>query len=871
MRQRTSNLVRRLTSRRISISRAAISRITTLVQRQAALVCAAMLILCTALAFYSVGNLGINTRTDAMFSDRLDWFHHFNSFQQAFPALGRNVLIVIDGEIPELVDASQRQLVEQLAQHQELVASAQGWESSDFFRQHGLLFLSVDELQSFSERLTAMQPLMGRLQQAPHLAGLASLLSDADNFADDANAELDRAMERLAKLFEQAASGGPAMLSWQSLLNDNADPGSRRLILIGPTPAAESAAGRKALLALINQQITRLAPTLQQSVEIQLTGSLAMQQQELDSVRSGIVKGLIITLLLVGLILWLALRSLRLIIASLLSLLAGLIITAAFASVSIGHLNVISIAFAVLYIGLGIDFAIHYTLRYRELLHLGHRHEDAIHEASADIGLSLTLCTLTSSVGFLTFLPTDFTGVAELGLIAGFGMLASLFATLLLQPALMQLLGPPRRRHLPQTLPALAAIGRLGANHRRIIRLALLLLSPLIIVAITQLRFDGNPLNLRDPHSESVRSYLSLYADPETSPQQLSLLVAEADAAAARDRLLTLPAVGKIRQLDDLTPEQQADKQFILDDLTLLLGMPQAISLADIDAERDLPALTSLAAQFAATDDPLKQRLAAAIQRWQSSTQPERASLTMVSNATLYTLPLMWNRIVAGFTPGHITDQHLPAALRQLWQSEDGRLRLQIAPAAEYADIDQMAGFVRQVTDAFPEATGLPAVQYLGGRTVAEAFVQALSWAWLLVTLLVWLLFRRLRHTLAVMVPLTSAIALTAAIAALLDLPFNFANVIALPLLIGVGVDNGIHMAHRHLHGGGDAADLLASSTARALWFSTLTTVVSFGSLAFSSHPGTASMGVMLALGMTLTLLCTLWIVPALLAGPNTE
>ncbi|MCG8415306.1 MAG: MMPL family transporter [Pseudomonadales bacterium] len=843
---------------------------TQRVQAQAWLVAPGFILASCLAAYLAITNLGVNTATNEMFSRNLDWFQQFVEFRDEFPILDRNVIVAIEGDLPEAVDRAQLALTERLQSNPDLFGQILALETSDFFLQNGLLFLSLEELEQLGERLAALQPITGRLNQQPNLAGFLSLLEDSIENDSTQSEDFDRALSEVTAVFQQSTNGEVGAISWQNLFSNNQDSdGSpfRRLIIVVPQLDFEGAEPRRRLLNGIREEAAALGYDEDSEISVRLTGGLALEQEELASVSEGIIQGAIATLMLVIVILLVTFRSAKLFFASLITLLCGLSITAAFTAISIGYINLISVAFVVLYIGLGIDFAIHYCLRYRELMAAGHSHANALPEASRDTGAALVLCAITSSVGFLAFVPTSFSGVAQLGLIAGFGMFASLFSTLLLLPALIMLFGPPGNALVQHTPPLFRVVGHFVEHHVISVRVAIAMLAIAVLWQANNAEFDSNPVNLRDPSSESVVAYRDLLNDSQTTPLTLSTLLSPGQLDTTAAELIAVPAVGELRSIRDIVPPQQQEKIAVLDDFVLFLGMPQMITLDETDTERDLAALQEIVPLLLGSENPNATELGRAIELWMQAPNADDQSvlLQQVSSAILDNLAFSWNRIVRGFQPQQFTAGDLPPDTQQLWIAEDGRQRLLIIATEPLLEMDEIGAFVEAVSTVAPTATGQPEIQYNAGRTVVAAFIQAISTAVIAVLILLLLLLRNVRQTFAVIIPLLLATASTAAIAALINQPFNFANVIALPLLIGVGVDNGIHMVKRHQHSSGSDGTLMTSSTARAILFSTITTIGSFGTLAFSNHPGTASMGVILAIGMTASLLAALFVVPAIL------
>jgi hypothetical protein len=207
----------------------------------------------------------------------------------------------------------------------------------------------------------------------------------------------------------------------------------------------------------------------------------------------------------------------------------------------------------------------------------------------------------------------------------------------------------------------------------------------------------------------------------------------------------------------------------------------------------------------------------------------------------------------------------LPKDLVEHWVSKDDQYRVAVFPRENLNDNEAMRRFVAAVRTVAPDAIGFPVIYLEAGDAVVKAFKKAFLMALVAVTVLLLLLLRPKSDTLLVLLPLLLAGALTGAASVVVGIPFNFANIIALPLLLGIGVDSGIHMSHRMRAAPPAAGQVLETSTARAVLYSSLTTICSFGNLAVSPHRGMASMGVLLVIGIGFTLLCTLVVLPALM------
>lgn len=835
-------------------------------------VLAIALVLSALLLAYAVRELRMHTDTTDIISDELPSRQDYIALREAFPQLVGSLIVVIDGETPELAEDARARLAERLAQDPARFPWVFAPGGDEFFARNGLLYAELDDLETLADRLTEAQPLLGPLARDPSLQGLASALDLVARAPPDARDDAGVAplLAALAESFEAAADGRFHRLAWAELLG-GADPaGNRRLLLVQPVLDRGSLAPARTAIEAVRGAAAGLGIDEAHGLRVRLTGPIALEHEELIGVARGATRASLLALVMVAVVLGVGLGSARLVFAAIATLLVGLVATAAFAAVAVGDLNLISIAFVVLYVGLGIDYSVHLCLRYRELRANGEEHAPALRHAVQAVGSSLVLCAITNSVGFFAFYPTTFKGVAELGLISGTGMWIALFLSVSLLPVLLTLWPYDPRRHahpwrvfpLAPRLPPRAVIA--GAVVLALGSLALL----------PRARFDSNPLNLRAPESESVTTFRELLERPESSPSALAWLAT--DLESAREAAASLrghPVVAHARTIEDLVPEAQQDKLAVIGDLRFVLGPTLSSRAAAGRAAGDpAAALPALAASLGRVADAgfaqareAADALAAARAQIERAPPAERAARAeALDESVLFGLRFQLARLREAMQAQPVALDDLPAPLAALWRSPDGRYRVEIAPAENLAQRGATERFVDDVRAVLPHATGLPVIQQEAGDAVARAFTQALVTALVAVALLTFLLMRSFRDSVLVLTPVLLGTLLTVATTVVLDMPFNFANVIALPLLLGICVDNGIHIVHRH-RAGPSPGGLLASSTARAVVVSALTTIVTFGNLAFSGHPGMASMGRLLTIGLSLGLACSLLTLPALL------
>ncbi len=829
------------------------------------------LVVTAAAGVYTSRHLGFHTDTAELLSPELPFRQTVERFQAAFPQLDDSLLLVLEAPTPEQAEQAAASLASRLAGMPGTARDVFHAEGLEFFRRQGLLFQDPDELSRLAERLVDAQPLLARLLDDTTLSGFLDLLAEAAEREDLGSEALAPVYRGLTRTLE---SDGRSPLSWRELMAGTSAQGSyRSLVVVQPQlDYGRVDAGAEAI-AGVRSAARDLQLQARYQARLGITGKAALAHDELQTVVLGAKIAGLAALAAVLVVLYLGLRSLRLVAAAVAALAVGLALTAGFATLAVGHLNLISVAFAVLYVGLGVDYAIHFLLRQRELAALGAALPEAVAGTGRDLGTSLALCTVTTAIGFSAFVPTDFLGVSELGIIAAGAMVISLVVTFSLLPALLALLRPVPRGVAPGA--GGRALGRLLALPRgrpRTVRAAALALGLAALSALPLARFDYNPLNLRDPAAESVATMNALLGEAAGPWSAVALADGPDQARDHAQRLRALAPVDKVVTVFSFVPEDQDAKLAILADLPLLLGpdlLFGAPALGSSAAKQVRSAAGRLESALAAATVPGAEGLAAALaalrQRLEPLPPPARQqAVSALEQAALGTFPPAISRLQEALTAQPVTLEALPESLRSRWVSPAGLHHLQISAREDLRSPQPLEAFVEAVRSVAPAATGAPVLHLESARAVTGAFQQALVLALAGISAVLLLVLRSLRLTAVVLTPLLLGGLLTIAAMVALGIPFNFANVIALPLLLGVSVDNGVHMVHRdRLQGGGD---LLRTSTARGVLFSTLTTLCGFGNLSLSPHPGTASLGLVLTLGLGVALACTLLLLPALLA-----
>jgi uncharacterized protein len=828
-------------------------------------------------AFYAANHFAINTDVSNLISDDLPWRQREIKYKSNLPTNEESIIAVVDAPTPELAGLARTALADELSSNKELFPTVTQPGASQFFTRNGLLFLPKDEVGTITKHLAEAAPLIRVPVTDPTLRGLNNMIGMVVGGVQDQQITLDNLatpFDKVAETVEKVLAGRPATFSWQELMNGApSSPGDlRRIIEIKPKLDFAALEPGKEATDAIRAAAVKLDLAGRFQARVRMTGPVPIANEEFATVKDGALVNALVTIGLVLLILWLALRSFRIILAVVISLFMGLSVTAMIGLMLVGALNPISIAFAVLFIGLGVDFGIQFSVRYRQERFKEPDLRTALSMAGARAGIPLTLAAAAVAAGFLSFLPTSYRGVSELGEIAGAGMVIAYIASITVLPALICVLRPPGE---PEGLGFawLAPVDVFLEKHRGLIVVGTLGTAIAGLPLLYFLQFDFNPMNLRNPKVESIATYLDLRRDPQTGANAVHVLTPSIAAAAETvKRLKALPQVDNVMTLADFVPADQPAKLAMIAEaakkLDEPLRAPRRPAPTDADnvaaLQRGADNLTKVSKGQTGPGAAAAHRLADALTKLGRADEATRRRVEDVFIVPIKSDLDDFRRLLQAKP---ITLEGLPPDVVRDWVAKTGDIRVQATPKGDPDDNENIRKFARAVLDKEPNAIGGPVSILESGNTVVWAFIQAGGWALGSITILLWLALRRFGDVLLTLVPLILAGALTLEICYLIGLPLNFANIIALPLLLGVGVAFKIYYILSWRSG---RTKLLQSSLTRAVIFSAATTATAFGSLWLSNHPGTSSMGKLLALSLSCTLLAAVLFQPALMGRPRT-
>lgn len=869
-------------------------RIVQFSTRRAWHVIALALLLTAASGVYVAVHFAINTDISRLLQPDQPWAKRDAAVSAAFPQRDQMILAVVRAPAPELADAAADELARGLSQQRERFRAVSQPGGGEFFERNGLLFAETDKLRDVTSQLTQARPLLNALAHDPTLRGLSDTLSTTLSLPLQLGqvklGDMARLLDDSARTVDQVLAGKAAALSWTGLVDSSRQPaaGGDATAFVALSPVLDYAGlqagadGAQAIRAMAD----KLGLAKRYGASVHLTGSQALADDEFASVQEGAAFNGVLTLVVVILILWLALRSKRLILAVLASMLVGLVITAALGLAMVGALNMISVAFAVLFVGLGVDFGIQFGVRYRAERHVHPDIPVALASAARAVGVPLALAAAATAAAFFCFLPTDYRGVAELGQIAGVGMLIAFTTTITLLPALITVFRPKDEAGRTE-VPGFKWLAPADDFFERYRKQVLLGTCALILAGsplLAHLRFDFDPLHLKDPGSESMATLLSLKDAPQAGTDNVNVLAPSlAAAVATADRLAALPEVERAVTLQTFIPDDQPARLDLIANTSASLMPVLTQNLATpADDARLVSSLKNTARQLAlaAEDHPgpgaaQAAHLATALGKLAAADAATRAR---AEQAIALPLRLALARLQRTLSPQPISRETLPPALVRDWIAPDGQALVSVSPklpaAAKPGDAssssdardDALTRFIAAVQHVEPNAVGGPISIRGSADTIMTAFAQAGIWAVLSITLLLWITLRRVGDVLRTLVPLLVSALVTLELCVVFGIPLNFANVIALPLLFGIGVAFKIYYVLAWREG---KTQLLQSPLTHAVLFSAATTATAFGSLWLSQHPGTASMGKLLALALACTLVGAVFFQPILMGRPR--
>jgi len=615
-------------------------------------------------------------------------------------------------------------------------------------------------------------------------------------------------------------------------------------------------------------------------VEIGLTGKPVLQADEMATTNRDMNLSSIVGLLLCTALFMAVFRGVRLPLMALAAFLVGCALTYAAAALLFGRLNLLSIVFMLVLVGVGLDYGIHMTARYLEARRRVGVLPSVQHMMRTAVPSNLS-GALTSAGVFLLAWFTEFQGLRELGVVSGVGLLLTLASIVLVLPALIVIFDHRMARAGPSAAPAFfarrepagVAIDRTGAVRTTAVSVALAVLAALY--GLTHLRFETNLLRLQAKGLDSVEWEHRVIDDSAAASWFGASTVDSMDQIPPLvDRLRAHPEVGQVRSvLDAVQPETDERAQLRRQFANAVEARPPA---ADTDMPWGAEELRGAAGRVfelagharreapaaAAGMDGLAGRLRALADLCDPSRHGSDAAAVARASVDEAARRARDSAVLMADGARRTLRDALPEAVRAQMVSPNGRFLVMAHPAEDVWESGPLAAFVAALRDADPDATGVPMTVSESMASMERSFALQAVLATAMVSVLLWLDLRNAREALAAIASLAIGVAWTVGLMAALGTTFNLANFFAIPILIGLGIDSAIHITHRAHQG---ALDLGFGSTRRAVAVTALTTTIGFGALALAHHQGLRSLGVAMAVGSACCMVTAVWTLPALL------
>jgi hopanoid biosynthesis associated RND transporter like protein HpnN len=839
--------------------------------------------------YLAATTLKVDTDSERVLSAELPVRQRNIAIAEAFPELQNNLVVMVEADDPADARAAAEDLSARLAEQPDRYPCVFLPGDAPYYEEFGLYHIDRADLDEIAARVEDAGPLLATLVERPELPFLLGALAHVIGSVDGLSSlgkDGSRILDRISLAVERFNEGGHAPIDWEDQLFEDIDSGHESPQLLFVRPAGDLDRLQPVLQAIAEIRAISRELEPRRGLRVRVTGDRAVHSEEMSLIIGEAFLSGCVSLVLVTVILFVCLRSIRLVATTMLTLVVGLAWTAGAAALTVGSLNALTSAFAVIYIGLGVDFGIHFGLGYLEQRCTSSPKLFALRATGEKVGSALFLCALTTAIGFYSFIPTAYSGVADMGIISGTGVVLGFLVTLVLYPALVTLgLGERKRSARARLRKLEIPLPSFPIRYPRAVCVVAIVTTVACGAALGWVRFDMNTMNVRDPRVESVQALNDLLTDSERSVWTIEVLTRDLDEALDAAALIEeLEGVDHVNTVLSFVPDDQESRLAIFDQMRSDLEAP--VEVTEEESGEGLDRLTAIEFTIegygvaldidaelrggVGDDDPivksaerLRDAFFALNRRIKDEANPP--DIDALEEDIFGEIPPLLEEILDKLPTRTVTLDDLPENLRRRYLAPDGQARVDVFSTDPLGDPGALERFYDLIHSVRPDAAGPAAGTVALGRAVIRSLQQALATAVVVIAILLIALSRSLKYTLITLTPLLIGAVTTAAVSVFADIPLNFANIIVLPLILGIGVDSGIHLVHRHRMGLLGADTLLRTSTASAVLFSTLTTGASFATLALSNHLGISSLAQMLTVGLALMLAANVIVLPAIL------
>ncbi len=830
-------------------------------------------------------------RSELVDSER-PWNKQYATYKENFPRWD-DLIVVVDGEPGEVVvDNLARSIANELRQSGIAISAHAGFDLG----QTGPKLFAIAPRDRFDAVLADLDKARGVLAAENANAALGILLSGLQSApADGAVSELDR-LEMFFEPYIAAAHGDdidfsfllPTASRWQPLASKNGQ-GRLRFVLVELAASSANVNDMGPALAQLRASIRQVvASSPAPDTPWGVTGITAIEADETtQSIRDSTLASVIAFVLITGLML----AAFRGVVVPLLAagaLLIGLAWSFGWLMVSVGHLQLLSIVFSVILLGLGVDFALLFVAR----LELVRDEHDSLPSATArvfrGIGPGMLTGAITTAAAFGATALTDFDGMAEMGVIAAGGIILCLVAVLSVFPASLAMTRRWKQivRHRPGGEAAHFAHGRIDfvdSNPIATLIIAVLVVSVFGWLA-RDVEYDSDILNLQPPGLESVRWSNAIVREDAQSVWSGLIVVEPSQAREVAMRLNSTPGVSGLGGMGMLFPSDAVERAARIVELRERVHQPVSATPGMAGLIGKLQEIALGIGFFAPSidDQQVLERLARGAQRLsqavgaagQMSDDEQLAAWSALNNAFGEAQRELSSWLDEALSPEAPGAQALPELLRELWVGRDGAWLMRVHPETDASgvsilDARRLKPFVEAMRGALIgmsiDPIGPPVQIFESSQLIKREYKWAAVYAVAAILLLLLFDFRSLSDALCAMAPVSIGFIGAFGVMGFANIPLNFANIIVLPVVFGIGVNAGVHVVHRWRAEPFGRPAGLSGATGRGITLTTLTTMIGFGSLLVAEHRGIRSLAVVMLAGLSITLLACYFVLPAIL------
>lgn len=835
---------------------------------------------------YSNYRLGFQTNRLDLVNPNSEFNRLWNDFVKEFGDQEDDVVVVVEGADPQKVLAAREDLAAAIVREKRFFHSVLSRIDPSKLKSKGLYYAPRETLQQIEGFLDQVEPIVRDNWAWLNVGNMArEMVSEWGRAAAQGHALPAESQAQVSRFFDslEAALAGryqspwPAEESLSAPIAEHEESGQLLakqgrmamilLRLVYDDQEGDFVRGRSAIEAL--RRLIARTQTAHPETKIGATGLPVIEHDEMASSQTSMTQVSLVSLVGVSLLFVAGFGGWRHPLLAMISLTVGTAWAMGYITLAIGHLNILSSAFAVILIGQGIDFSMYYVAQYLQLRSSIRSSKEALVQTVATVGPGVATGAITTAVAFFMAGLTEFTGVAELGIIAGGGIILCWIAGLTVLPAMIHLADTKwPHRHSPLPVDVRSWLEPLFARPRLLLA-ATSAVCVLLACGLGRLGYDHNLLHLQARGIESVDLEQRLLSETDQNASfALSVADTRQEVLARKERFLRLPSVRQVEEIASRFPDEIGQKRPIIEAIEeRLAGLPDRAPQIPACNPQDLAQLAAQARSLAAGGPEAAElsrriaRLGGLLEQLSPGEVSARLSAFQQRTAEELLALLHGLRAVANPEPPHLAD--LPESLVSRFVSPSGRYLLKVYSKGDIWDMPTMSRFVREVRSVDPRVTGNPLQVYEASLQMQRSYEEAAIYALLIIVPVVFLDFRTVRHTVLALLPLGLGMVLLFGLLGWLEIPLNAANMIVLPLILGIGIDAGVHVVHDFCAQRGRYR--ISASTASAVVVNTVTNMAGFGSLMIASHRGLQSLGRVLTLGLTTCLFTSLVMLPALL------